>query len=76
MGWSLKLKSLNLKDYNKTKRISNQLEDSLTGTKIEQSDYFMKNNPNLLQVSEVANPDADLTADSSKTNEEDNNMKI
>ena len=69
MGWSLKLKSLNLKDYNKTKRISNQLEDSLTGTKIEQSDYFMKNNPNLLQVSEVANPDADLTADSSKTNE-------
>ena len=36
----------------------------------------MKNNPDLSVVSEVVNADADLNADGSKTNEEDDDMKI
>ena len=36
----------------------------------------MKNNPDLLQVAEVANIDAYLTADTSKINEDDDDMKI
>ena len=36
----------------------------------------MKNNSNVLQVAEVENYDADLTADSSKTNKEDERMNF
>ena len=36
----------------------------------------MKNNPDLLQVSEVLNVDADLTVDESKINSNDVNMEI
>ena len=36
----------------------------------------MKNNPDLLQVSEVVNVDADLTVDESKINSNDVNMEI
>ena len=36
----------------------------------------MKINPDLSVVSEVENDDTDLTADASKTNEEDDNMNI
>ena len=36
----------------------------------------MKNNPDLLQEAEVENADAYLTAYSSKTNEDYDNMKI
>ena len=36
----------------------------------------MKNNINLLQVTEVANDDEELTVYASKTNEEGNNMRI
>ena len=36
----------------------------------------MKNNPDLLQKSEWENSDADLTANSSKINEDDYNMNI
>ena len=36
----------------------------------------MKNNPDASVVSKVANPDADLTVDASKTNEEDDEMNI
>ena len=36
----------------------------------------MKNNPYASLVAEVENDDADLTADASKTNEEDDYMKI
>ena len=53
-----------------------ELEASLTGASIEQSDYGMKNNPNLLQEAEVENADADLTADASKINEDYDSMNI
>ena len=36
----------------------------------------MKNNPDESVVSEVANADADLTADASKTNEKYDDMKV
>ena len=36
----------------------------------------MKNDPDLWQVSEVTNVDADLTADESKTNEKGDYMRI
>ena len=36
----------------------------------------MKNNPDLLQFSEVVNSDAYLTADAVKTIEDDDNMNI
>ena len=36
----------------------------------------MRNNPDLLQVAEVENSDADLTSDASKINEESANIKI
>ena len=36
----------------------------------------MKNNPYVLQVSKEENADAGLTADTSKTNEEDEHIKI
>ena len=36
----------------------------------------MENNPDLLQESEVENADVYLTADASKINEDDYNMKI
>ena len=36
----------------------------------------MKNNPYLLQVAEVVNADADLTAYTTKINEDDDNMDI
>ena len=36
----------------------------------------MKNNPYLLQVAEVVNADADLTADTIKINEDDDDMNI
>ena len=36
----------------------------------------MKNDPDLLQVAEVVNADADLTSDASKINKGDGNMKI
>ena len=53
-----------------------ELEASLTGASIEQSDYGMKNNHNLLQEAEVENADADLTADASKINEDYDSMNI
>ena len=36
----------------------------------------MKNIPDLLQVAEVANADADFTADASKTKKKDNDVNI
>ena len=39
----------------------NDLQASLTGTKIEQSDNGRKNIPDLIQEAEVENADADLT---------------
>ena len=36
----------------------------------------MKNNPDLLQVAEVKNSDTDVSADASKTNEENWDMNI
>ena len=56
--------------------IINKLGASLFGTKIEQSDSGMKNYPYFSVVSEVANIDADLTEDVSKTNEEYDIMHI
>ena len=54
--------------FKKRKNIINELEASLTGDTIEQSDSGMKNNPYLLQEAEVENTDAYLTADEGKTN--------
>ena len=54
----------------------NEIEAILTGSSTEQSDSGMKNNPGLLQVSEVVNADADLTAYSIKIVEDDDNMNI
>ena len=59
-GYS-KLKPMGCKDFNKIKIILNKLEASLIETKIEQSDYGMKNNPDLYVVAELANNNADLT---------------
>ena len=71
MGWSLESKTLGYIIFKERKTIISELEESLTGAKIEQSDTGMKNNPGLLQASEVANYDADLTAGASKIIEED-----
>ena len=54
----------------------NELEASITGTTIAQSDYGIKNNPDAFVVFEVANDDAYLTIYASKTNGEDDDMKI
>ena len=62
--------------FYKIKRIINEKGASITGTNIEHSDYGMKNIPYLLQVSGVENTDAYLTADASKFNKDDDDMKI
>ena len=69
MGWSLKIKYPELEDFYKIKIIIKELDTTLTGTKIEQLDYGMKNHPDLSVVTEVANDNKYLTADASKTNE-------
>ena len=71
----LKLKPLYIYIFLR-KLIINELEASLTGTTIEQSDYGMKNNPDLLQKAEVENADVGLTADVSEINEDYYNMNI
>ena len=71
-----KLKSLDLEEVSKRRRIINELEDSLSGTTIEQSDSGMKNNPDTSIVVEVENYDADLTSYASKTNEEYDDINI
>ena len=52
---------MDLEDFYKRKKSIIKPEASLTGTEIEHLDYCMKNNPDLLQVSEVANYDVDLS---------------
>ena len=76
MGWSLKIKTPGYRIFLKIKTIINELEASLTEATIEQSDYKMKNNPDLLQEAEVDNADAYFTADASKINEDYENMSI
>ena len=71
-----KLKTLYVEDCFKIKTIINELEAILTGDTIELSDSGIKNNPYLLQESEVENADAYLTADSSNINEDNDNMNI
>ena len=56
-----KPKPLDLEDFYKIKIIMKELEDSLTGTTIEHTDYGMKDNPDLSIVSEVENTDPYLT---------------
>ena len=58
------------------KIIIDEIEATLTGDKIEQSDAGMKNNPDLIQEVEVENADADLTEDASKINIENKNISI
>ena len=58
------------------KNIINKLEATLTGATIEHSDSGMKNNPDDFVFYEVENADAYLTADASKTNDNDDEMNI
>ena len=66
----LKLKPLDTGDFSKEKVID-EIQDSLTGTTIEQSDSGRENNTDFLQEAEEqeakeANTDADVTAESNK----------
>ena len=67
MGWSFKVKTHGFISSFRI-IIIHEIEDNLTEAWIEHSDYGMKNNPYLLQFSEVVNADADLTADSIQIN--------
>ena len=65
----------------KRKKCIDDIQANSTGTKIEQSDSGMKNNPNLLQESEEqeaeeSNTDADVTSEADKIDENNKNMII
>ena len=68
MVWSIEIKIPGYLETLKKNHNKNELEASLTGDTIEQSDSGMKNDPAFLQEAEVANDDADLTSDASKIN--------
>ena len=76
MGWSLEIKNLGFRISRKRKIVIYEIQSSLNGSSIEWSVFRMKKNPDLLQVSEVANVDEDLTADASKINKDNDNMNI
>ena len=76
MGWSFRTKNPGFIIFYNRKIIINKLDSGLTGTTIEQLDYVMKNNPDASVLAEVANPDAYLTADKGKLNEEDDDVNI
>ena len=71
-----KCKPLDLGDFYKRKRIINELEANLNTTTIEQSDSGMEHIPDLLQVAEVENANADLTTDASQIYKDNDDMNI
>ena len=70
MGWSLKIITPGFRRFKKG------IEASVTGDSIQQSEYSMKHNHDLLQVAEVVNDDTYLTANASKINEDNDDMII
>ena len=62
MGWSFGIKTPGCRSFFfKGKIIINEIEASLTGASIEQSDSGMKSNLDFLQETEVVSANADLT---------------